>query len=191
MRRLLVIAIAGSLLSCAKAPEQVVVAPPPFVPPPPAPPSLQAPICARPAEKQAIDVSALMSQLQVVTVTCHTEDKYNALVPHLRPALATNEKNLDAFFARAYGKRAVAMHDQYITELANQQSQLGLKSGDQFCRFNAGLFDDVMPLSTPDQLAAYAQSKPLQQAMSVDECPAAPPSKPAVTTGSKPKQKQP
>src|SRR5215472_13901795 len=132
MRSFIVIAaIAGSLMSCSKAPPQVAAAPAPFVPPPPAPPSLQAPICAKPAEKQAIDVSALMSQLQVVTITCHTEDKYNALIPHLRPARATNEKNLNAFFSRAYGKRATSMHDEYITELANQQSQLGLKSGDQ------------------------------------------------------------
>jgi hypothetical protein len=179
MRPFIALAIAGSLLSCAKPPAPVA-AQAPFVPPPPASPSLHAPICARPAEKQALDVSVLMSQLQVVTVTCHTEDKYNALVPHLRPALATNEKNLNAFFARAYGRRATSMHDEYITELANQQSQLGLKSGDQFCTFNAALFDEVAPLSTPDQLAAYAQTKPLQQAMAVDECPAAAPA-----TGSK------
>jgi len=190
MRPFIVIVIAGSLLSCSKAPPQQAVASAPFVPPPPAPPSLQAPICARPGDKQALDVSALMSELQVVTVTCHTEDQYNALIPHLRPALSTNEKNLDAFFARAYGKRATAMHDQYITELANQQSQLGVKSGDQFCRLNAGLFNDVAPLSTPEQLAAYAQSKPLQESMAVDECPAAPPPKPAATHG-KPKQKTP
>ena len=187
----IVIAIAGSLLSCAKAPQQNAAAPAPFVPPPPAPPSMQAPICAKPPERQALEVSALMSQLQVVTVTCHTEDKYNALVPHLRPALATIEKNLNAFFARAYGKRATSMHDEYITELANQQSQLGVKSGDQFCSLNNALFDDVAPLSTPDQLAAYAETKPLQQAMAVNDCPAAPPPKPAATSGKATRQKQP
>jgi hypothetical protein len=189
MRPLVVIVVAGSLLSCAKQPDQVASAQQPFVPPPPAPPSLHAPICAKPPEKRALDISALMSQLQVVTVTCHTEEKYNTLVPHLRPALATNEKAINTFFARAYGRRAQAMHDEYITELANQQSQLGVKSGDQFCRLNAGLFDDVMPLSTPDQLAAYAESKPLQHALDVDECPAAAPPKPAAAP--RPKQKKP
>jgi hypothetical protein len=189
MRPLVVIVLAGGLLSCAKPQDQVASAPAPFVPPPPAPPALHAPVCAKPPEKQALDISALVSQLQVVTVTCHTEDKYNSLVPHLRPALSTNEKSLNAFFSRAYGRRAQAMHDEYITELANQQSQLGVKSGDQFCRLNAALFDDVAPLSTPDQLAAYAQSKPLQHALDVDECPAPPPPKPAAT--SRPKQKKP
>jgi hypothetical protein len=189
MRPFIVIAIAGGLLSCSKPPAPVATATAPFVPPPPAPPSLQAPICAKPIEKQALEVSVLMSQLQVVTVTCHTEEKYNALVPHLRPALATNEKNLDGFFSRAYGKRAVSMHDEYITELANQQSQLGVRSGDQFCRLNTALFDDVTPLSTPDQLAAYAESKPLQQAMAVNDCPATPAVTPPGKSKPKPQQK--
>ena len=64
---------------------------------------MRAPICARPAEKAAIDVSALLSELQLITMTCRTQGKYNALIPRLRPALATKEKNLTAFFKRAYG----------------------------------------------------------------------------------------
>jgi hypothetical protein len=142
--------------------------------PTPTPPPQRAPICARPAEKAAIDVSALMSQLQLITLTCHTRDQYNALIPHLRPALATKEKDLDAFFTRAYGKRAQTEHDKYITELANLQSQLQLRSGDRFCNISTSMFDQVMPLSTMAELATYAQSKPLQQALAVDECSAAP-----------------
>jgi hypothetical protein len=107
-------------------------------------------------------------------MTCGTRDKYNALIPRLRPALATKEKNLSAFFARAYGKRGRTEHDKYITELANLQSQRLLKSGDRFCSISTSMFDQVMPLSTVEQLATYAQSKPIQQALAVDECPAAP-----------------
>jgi hypothetical protein len=107
-------------------------------------------------------------------MTCHTRDQYNALIPRLRPALATKEKNLSAFFKRAYGRRGQTEHDKYITELANLQSQLALKSGDRFCSMNASMFDQVMPLSSVRQLAAYAQSKPVQQALVVSECPASP-----------------
>jgi hypothetical protein len=95
----------------------------------------------------------------------------------LRPALATKEKNLTAFFNRAYGKRGQTEHDKYITELANMQSDLAVKSGDRFCSINSGIFDQVMPLSTVEQLAGYAQSKPIQQALAVDECAAAPKTK--------------
>jgi hypothetical protein len=106
-------------------------------------------------------------------MTCGTRDKYNTLIPRLRPALATKEKNLSAFFTRAYGKRGQAEHDKYITELANLQSQRVLKSGDRFCSISSSMFDEVMPLSTVEQLATYAQGKPVQQALDVDDCPAA------------------
>jgi hypothetical protein len=168
MRRFAVLVLVASTLSCSNS-QNVAEQ---FVPPAPTPPTMRAPICVRPAEKEAIDVSALVSQLQLITMTCHTRDQYNALIPRLRPALATKEKNLDAFFKRAYGKQGQTEHDKYITELANLQSQLALKSGNQFCSMSSGMFDQVMPLSTVGQLATYAQSKPIQQALAVDECPA-------------------
>jgi hypothetical protein len=170
MRRLAVVVIAASAMSCSNpqnVAEQAQL-------PAPTPPPMHAPICARPAERAAIDVSALVSELQLITMTCGTRDKYNALIPRLRPALATKEKSLDAFFTRAYGKRGRAEHDKYITELANLQSQRALKSGDRFCSINSGMFDQIMPLSTVEQLATYAQRKPVQQALAVQECPAAP-----------------
>jgi hypothetical protein len=172
MRRLAVLAAAAaSVLSCTNSQVAERTA---FAPPAPTPPPLRAPICARPAEKVAIDVSALVSELQLVAITCRTRNKYNALIPRLRPALATKEKNLSAFFKRAYGKRGQAEHDQYITELANLQSQLALKTGDRFCSINSSMFEQIIPLSNINELAAYARSKPIQQALAVNECPAAP-----------------
>ena len=170
MRRLAALVFATSTLSCSN-PQTVAER---AELPAPTPPPMHAPICARLAERTAVEVSALVSELQLITMTCGTRDKYNALIPHLRPALATKEKNLSAFFARAYGKRGRAEHDKYITELANLQSQRALKSGDRFCSINSGMFDQVMPLSTVEELATYAQSKPIQQALAVNECPAAP-----------------
>ena len=176
MRISILIAVTASLCGCAQksgepaasaATQQAQTA---FVPPAPVPPSERAPVCARPQEKQAVAVSALVSQLQVISILCHTEDKYNILIPKLRPALTANLKVLDGFFARAYGARATKVHDDYITELANLQSQLGLKSGDQFCALNAGMVDEVMAISSAEQLTAYATSKPIQQALSVADC---------------------
>jgi len=141
--------------------------------PGPMPPTMRAPIRARQMEKAAIDVSALLSTLQLVTLKCRTSDKHNSLIPRLRPALATKEKNLSAFFKRAYGKHGQTEHDKYITELANLQSDLAVKSGDRFCSINSGIFDQVMPLSTVEELSTYAQNKPIQQALAVNECAAA------------------
>jgi len=168
MRRLAVLVIAASASSCSphKVAERA------FVPPAPMPPTLHAPICVRPAEEEAIDISALVSELQVITIACHTDNKYNAIILHLRPTLATNERNLSSFFRRAYGKQAQKEHDTYITELANLQSLLGSKSGNQFCRLYSGVLDEVMPLSTTEALATYAQRKHIQQALAVNKCPA-------------------
>jgi hypothetical protein len=151
MYRLAVLVIAAGTLSCSPSEDLSQQ----FVQPAPMPPTMRAPICARPAEKDAVDVSALVSQLQLITMTCGTRSQYNALIPRLRPALATTE------------------HDKYITELANLQSELALKSGDRFCSISSGMFDQVSPLSTVAQLATYAQNKPIQQALAVDECAAA------------------
>jgi hypothetical protein len=170
VRRLAALVLAAGTLSCSNMQNVIEQA----SLPPPTPPPMQAPICARPAEKAAVGVSALLSELQLVALTCRTRDKYNALIPHLRPALATKEKNLAAFFKRAYGKRSQTEHDKYITELANLQSQFALKTGDRFCSINSSMFDQVMPLSTVEQLATYAERKPVQQALAVQECPATP-----------------
>jgi hypothetical protein len=169
MRRLVILVVAASAVSCSSS--QKVAEETPL--PAPTPPPLHAPICAHPVEKEAIDVSALLSQLQLITLTCHTDKEYNALILHLRPALATKEKNLASFFTRAYGKRGQLEHDKYITELANLQSQFRLKSGAQFCSTNASMFDQLMPLSTLGELATYAQRKPIQRALAVNKCPAA------------------
>ena len=179
MRRSVALIFVASTLSCTNS-QNVAEQ---FGQPAPMPPTMRAPICARPAEKDAVDVSALVSQLQLIAMSCDTRKQYNALIPHLRPALATKEKNLSAFFKRAYGKQGQTEHDKYITELANLQSQLALKSGDRFCSINSGMFDQVMPLSTVDQLVTYTQSKPIQQAIVVEECPAASTPKAAPRTG--------
>ena len=110
MRRLVALAFVTSTLSCStpqNVTEQAQL-------PAPTPPPMHAPICARPAERAAVDVSALVSELQLITMMCDTTSQYNALILHLRPALAKKENDLSAFFTRAYGKRGRAEHDKYI-----------------------------------------------------------------------------
>ena len=170
MRRIAALIIAASTLSCSNTQNVAEQASLPAA----TPPTMHAPICAHPAERAAVAVSAPLSELQLVTLTCYTRDRYNALIPHLRPAFATKEKDLTAFFKRAYGKRSQTEHDKYITELANLQSEFALKTGDRFCSINSSMFDQVMPLSTVEQLATYAERKPVQQALAIQECPAAP-----------------
>jgi hypothetical protein len=182
MRVPIAILVAAGLLGCVQdQPRQMMAsasAPAPasggFAAPPPVPPTQRAPICARPQEKQAVAVSALMTELQVISIICHTDEKYNSMVLRMRPDLMTNVRALDAFFVRAYGSRGQQMHDEYITDLANSQSEQGLRSGDQFCALNAGMLDEVGALKGGTDLAAYAATKPIQQGLLVEDCAAKP-----------------
>ena len=103
--------------------------------------------CTRPTDKTAFDVAGLKSQLMV-----------------------TQEKALNAYFSRNFGKRAQSQHDDYITSLANSQSQNGLKAGSGFCEHNVSVFDDVMKLRDGAELADFATGKNLVQPIELVAC---------------------
>ena len=115
----------------------------------------------------------------VTAVTCKSEERYNTFIRQFQPYLASNDKTLTGYFNRAYGKRAQSQQDDYITSLANAQSQFGIRHGTLFCEQNLGLFDEVMTLKSPTELPGFAAAKPIQQALAVQECPSAPPPTPA------------
>lgn len=129
--------------------------------------------CARPADVTAFDIASLKSKLMVTALTCNQQDRYNEFIQRFRSDLMTHEKALHAYFARAYGGRAQYQHDDYITSLANTQSQSGIRQGTLFCQQNTGLFREVLALAKGPALASYAASKALPQPLEVVACPAA------------------
>ena len=88
------------------------------------------------------------------------------------------EKTTDGYFSRNAKSRWQQSRDDYITQLANAQSQRAIVFGNQFCQHTLGQFDEVLALGNPDQLPTYAGSKSqsIPQPMKFSECPAAPPS---------------
>ncbi len=127
--------------------------------------------CAKPADKLAFQIAALKSQLMVTALTCSQQDRYNDFVHRYQSDLMTHERALHAYFQRANGRRAQQEHDDYITGLANAQSQNGIKQGTLFCKMNVGVFDEVMALQKGSDLATYAASKTLPQPIEVTTCP--------------------
>jgi len=130
----------------------------------------QAQNCARPADKTAFDVAGLKSQLMVTAITCEATDRYNAFIGRYRPELLGQDKVLTAYFGRNFGKRGQAQHDDYVTSLANSQSQEGLKSGNLFCKSNMSMFDEVMALRALSDLPGYASSKASVQPIALVAC---------------------
>lgn len=126
--------------------------------------------CARPPEKAAFDVAGLKSQLMVTAISCQAEEKYNAFVMRFRPDLVGTEKTLTSYFNRTFGRRGQQEHDDYITSLANAQSQSGIRSGTLFCQQNVSLFDEVMALRSGADLSTLAAGKGLTQPVALIEC---------------------
>jgi hypothetical protein len=129
--------------------------------------------CAKPADVTAFDVASLKSKLMVTALTCNQQDRYNDFVQRFRSDLVTHERALHAYFARVFGGgRALREHDDYITSLANTQSQSGIRQGTLFCQQNVGIFTEVLALAKGADLPGYAASKQLPQPIDVTACPA-------------------
>jgi hypothetical protein len=129
--------------------------------------------CAKPADVSAFDIAGLKSKLMVTALTCNQQERYNEFVQRFRSDLMTHDRALHAYFARAFGGgRAVREHDDYITNLANTQSQSGIRQGTLFCQQTVGIFNEVMALQKGADLPVYAASKALPQPIEVVACPA-------------------
>ena len=127
--------------------------------------------CARPADLTAFDVASLKSKLMVTAITCNQQDRYNDFVVRFRSELMTHERALHAYFSRAFGGRAQREHDDYITSLANTQSESGIQQGTLFCQQNVGVFAEVLALTKGADLSGYAAGKQLPQPMQLVACP--------------------
>jgi hypothetical protein len=128
--------------------------------------------CARPADVSAFDIAGLKSKLMVTALTCNQQDRYNDFVQRFRSDLMTQERALHAYFVRTSGGRAQREHDEYITNLANTQSQSGIRQGTLFCQQNVAIFTEVLALTKGADLPGYAASKRLPQPIEVAACPA-------------------
>lgn len=130
--------------------------------------------CVRPSDYPAFDITALKTKLMVTALTCGENEKYNAFVMKYRPELTSQDKALNTYFNRANPRRGRQQHDDYITQLANSQSQTGLRQGTLFCRYNLGTFDEVMALRNSNELTDYAAGRSIAQPTGLAECGAAP-----------------
>jgi hypothetical protein len=126
--------------------------------------------CATSVDQGAFDTAALKSELMVVALTCNKRDDYNSFVQRFRPDLAREERALDSWFGRAFGRRARQMHDDYITNLANSESQLGVRRGTLYCQEHAALFPTVLRLRGAEQLVNFAAHRPQPQPITLASC---------------------
>jgi hypothetical protein len=176
LRRVFWLLIPLSLATCKPPPPPVHVAQ--FVPPPPTKPTDRLPICGRPEEVDAIHIVGLQTQLMQIALTCGRNDDYNAFVKKFQPQLEQQRDILTGFFTRAYGKsHSRIAYDEYITQLADAESNYNLASGVKFCSLSKATLDQAKSLSSADDLAGFVAKVPVQQASDFETCgtPGAPP----------------
>lgn len=137
-------------------------------------PSLALATCLRPAERTAFDIRALQSQLMVVALSCQQHDSYNAFVTRFRSQLGEAHRGVTGYYQRASGRQAQREMDQYITNLANNQMQVGITQGSHFCQNQLPLFQQAMGASSLSDLAAITQQANIPQPITTDNCPAPP-----------------
>jgi len=132
--------------------------------------------CMRTSEKAAFDIAGLKSELMVIAIDCQAQSKFNAFVGRFRPDLIGSENGLNGYFRRTSKGSADRAHDDYITSLANAQSDNAVARGTLFCGEHVGMFDTVLALKDSRELLQYASGQGLVQPIDVVECqaPAAP-----------------
>lgn len=126
--------------------------------------------CGISSARQAFDVQGLKTELMVTALSCNAQDRYNAFVEKFRPDLTAEESALNGYFRTTYGRGAQTAHDDYITQLANVQSERGLKAGVAFCQQRISMFDEVAVLTNASDLGGYAEAKDIVQPASYETC---------------------
>lgn len=126
--------------------------------------------CLRNEDHVAVDVTTLKTLLMVTALTCQADEKYNAFIRKYQADLQREDRSLNAYFTRTYGRNSAKQRDDYVTQLANAQSSLGLKQGSLFCDANLPAFDEVMALRNNAELASYAAGREITQPANVSQC---------------------
>jgi hypothetical protein len=126
--------------------------------------------CVRPADHAALDVAGLKTQLMVTALTCNADDRYNAFINKYKGDLNAEEKTAGSYFSHAYGRSGRSRQDDYMTNLANTKSHLGLAQGNRFCDHNLGVFDEVMALKSSRELEQYAAGRSTAAPTALNDC---------------------
>ena len=130
--------------------------------------------CVRPTDTTAFEVTGLKTRLMVTALTCQSDARYNDFVTKYRSELTSEDRNLNGYFSRVHGRNSAKFRDDYVTQLANSESQVGVRQGSLFCNQNLPIFDEVMALRSGAELSNYAGAKSVSQPIAIGGCQAEP-----------------
>lgn len=126
--------------------------------------------CVSQADREALDVAGLKSQLMVQTLTCKNDNEYNAFINKFKPELNADEKTASNYFSRTYGRNGQRRQDEYLTLLANSRADISQKDGSRFCAHNEDLFRQVLALNNGSELKEFAAGRTTGQPPGMAAC---------------------
>ncbi|HTU54122.1 MAG TPA: hypothetical protein VMF62_09140 [Acetobacteraceae bacterium] len=126
--------------------------------------------CATPSEQAMFDVAGLKSELMVTALSCDADSQYNAFVVRYQGILQADDSELQTYFVHTYGRAGQAMHDAYVTNVANKMSEVGIAEGNGFCRRHLAVFAEALALASPSELAMFAASRGYVQPVAPEGC---------------------
>jgi len=132
--------------------------------------SAMAQSCMRPAEQQAFNIIGLKSSLMVGALSCSQRDQYDAFMTQFQPHILAEQHIMDSYFRRTGGHYGQAREDDYVTLLANSQSENGIAEGAVYCQQDATMFKQILALQTVQALDAFATSNPTPQPIVIRIC---------------------
>ena len=133
--------------------------------------------CVQAPERTAFNVRALQSQLMVAALACGKDGEYNAFVRKFQRDLAASYNGIQGHYRRAGGRSAQNQLDGYITQLANAQSQDGIRAGSHYCPLVTPLFQQALARQNAADLADLAEERNVLNPLAAPTCaetPAAP-----------------
>jgi hypothetical protein len=115
--------------------------------------------CVQSADRTAFEVRALQSQLMVAALSCARDNDYNAFVRKFQGELGGAYRSIQGHFRRTAGGGHQRALDGYITTLANEQSQDGIRQGSRFCQNVGPLFQAALAQSNASSLADVSMER--------------------------------
>ncbi len=124
--------------------------------PPPVSPKIKFSTTEAHATQQAFNVVGLKSALMVAALSCNQQDKYDAFMTAFHPHILAAQHAMDAYFHKASGSYSgQKMEDNFVTLLANNQSDQGIAAGSVFCLNSEAEFSAVLALKSPQDLDQF------------------------------------
>jgi hypothetical protein len=111
----------------------------------------------------------------VAALACSRDADYNAFVRKFQRDLAASYNGMAGHFRRTAGGAHQRELDGFITQLANAQSQDGIRAGSHYCPLIAPLFQVALNARGADELAVISVERNVLNPLTTPTCTTAAP----------------